>query len=92
MANYERDSDDNMNNVNERANNFKENDKDSTQYVMAADLSNKSFMHLLSPQDSLLSNEVSTAQYFVIDWYAETVFQGKIPDTGAAKVSAAGKS
>ena len=34
----------------------------------------------------------STAQHFVLDRYAETVFQGIMPDTGAAKVSTAGKS
>ncbi len=59
---------------------------------MAAHLSNKSFMHLLTAQDTLPLNEGSTAQHFVLDWYAETVFQCIIPDTGAAKVSTAGKS
>ena len=59
---------------------------------MAAHLSNESFMHLLTAQDTFPSNEASTAQHFVLDQYAEKVFQGIMPDTGAAKVSTAGKS
>ncbi len=59
---------------------------------MAAHLSNKSFMHLLTAQNTLPSNKGSTAQHFVLDRYAETVFQGIMPDTGAAKVSTAGKN
>ena len=62
------------------------------QYVLAAHLSNKSFMHLLTAQDTLQSNEASTTQHFVLDQYAETVFQGIMSDTGAAKVSTVGKS
>ena len=41
---------------------------------MAAHLLNKSFMHFLMAQDILPSNEVSTAQHFVLDQYAKTVF------------------
>ena len=92
LADYEGDSDDDIDDVNEEANHSEDNDEDSTQYVMAAHLSNESFMHLLTAQDTLPSNEASTAQHFVLDRYAETVFQGIMPDTGAAKVSTAGKS
>ncbi len=62
------------------------------QYVMAAHLFHQSFMHLLMAQDTLPSNEGSTAHHFVLDQYAETVFQGIMPGTSAAKVSTAGKS
>ena len=98
MADYKGDSDDDgdsdgdIDDVNEEANHSKDNDEDNTQYVMAAHLFNESFMHLLTAQDTLPSNEASTAQHFVLDRYAETVFQGIMPDTGAAKVSTAGKS
>ncbi len=92
MANYEEDSDDDIDNVNEEANHSEDNDKYSTQYVIVAYLSNKSFMYLFTVQDTLLSNEASKTQYFVLDQYAERVFQGIMPDTGDAKVSTARKS
>ncbi len=92
LADYEGDSDDDINDVNEEANPSEDNDKDSTQYVMAAHLSNKFFMHLLTAQDTLPSNKGNTAQHFVLDQYAEMVFQYIMPDTSAAKVSTAGKS
>ncbi len=59
---------------------------------MAAHLSNKSFMHLLTAQNILPSNKGSIAQDFVLDQYAETIFQGIMPDTGVTKVSIAGKN
>ncbi len=62
------------------------------QYVMTAHLSNESFMHLLTVQDTLPSNEASIAQYFFFDQYAKMLFQGIIPDTDTAKVLSAGKS
>lgn len=43
-------------------------------------------MHLLIAQDSFPSNKSSTAQYFVFNQYAETVFQGIMPNTGTTKV------
>ena len=98
MADYKGNSDDDadsdgdIDDINEKTNHSKENNEDNTQYVMAAHLSNESFMHLLMAQDTLPSNKASTAQHFVLDQYAETVFQDIMPDTGAAKVSTAGKS
>ena len=92
MADYKGDSDNDIDDINEEANHSEDNNEDSTQYVMAAYLSNKSFMHLLTAQDTLPSNKANTAQYFVLDRYAETVFQGIMPDTSAAKVSTVEKS
>ena len=74
MADYERDSDNNIDDINKEAYYSEDNDKNSTQYVMAAYLSNKSFMRLLTAQDTLLSNEASTTQYFVHDQIVEMVF------------------
>ncbi|WP_375449257.1 hypothetical protein [uncultured Nostoc sp.] len=48
MADYEGDSNDDIDDVNEKANYSEDNNKDSTQYVIAAHLFNKSFMHLLT--------------------------------------------
>ena len=98
LADYEGDSDNDgdlnndIDNVNEEANHLENNDEDSIKYVMDTHLSNKYFMYLLMAQDILPSKKVSTAQYFILDRYIETVFQGVIPDTNAAKVSTAGKS
>lgn len=75
-----------------KVNRLKNNDKDSMQYIITAHLFNKSFIHLLIAQNTLLSNKVSLVQYFVIDYYTETVFQDIISDTNIAKVSIAGKS
>lgn len=47
LANYERDSKDDINDVNKKANYLEDNNKDSMQYIMAAYLSIKSFMYLL---------------------------------------------
>ena len=92
LADYKGDSNDIIDDVNEKANHSKENHKDNMQYIMAAYLSNKSFMHLLMTQDIFLANKSSTAQHFVLDLYAKKVFQGIIPNIDAAKVSTAGKS
>ena len=62
MANYEEDSDDDIDDDNEEANHSEDINEDSTQYVMAAHLSIKSFIHLLTAQDTFLSNEASLAQ------------------------------
>ena len=91
MADYKGDLDDDIDDINEEINHSKNNNKDSIQYIIAAHLSNKSFMHLLTAKDIFLSNKTSTAQHFVLDQYVETIFQGIMPDTGAAKVSTAGK-
>ena len=91
MTDYEEDLDDDIEDNNKEVNHSDNNNKDGTQYVMAAHLFNKSFMHLLMVQDILLSNKASIAQYFVFNQYAETVFQGIIPDTGVSKVLTAGK-
>ena len=92
MADYKGDSDDDIDDVNEEANHLEDKDKNNIQYVMTDYLSNKSFMHLFMAQDSLPSNKASSAQHFVINQYAETVFQGIMPDTGAKKISTVGKS
>ena len=59
---------------------------------MATHLSNISFMYFLMAQDTFLLNEASIAYHFIFDQYAETVFQGIMPDTGIAKVLTVGKS
>ena len=59
---------------------------------MAAYLFHESFMYLLITQDTLLLNKNSIAQNFILDQYAETVFQSIMSDTGVTKVSIAGKS
>lgn len=92
MTDYKRDSNNNIEDDNKEVNYLDNNNKNSTQYVMAAYLSNKSFMHLLISQDILRSNEASTAQYFIFDQYIEIVFQGIMSNTGAAKVFTARKN
>ena len=92
MADYKGDLDDNIDDVNKKANHSENNNKNSTQSIMAAHFSNKSFMHLLTAQDTLPSHKDSTAQHFVLHQYAKTIFQGIMPNTGAAKISIAGKS
>ena len=92
MADYKGDSDDDIEDDNEEVNHSDNNNKDGTQYVMAAHLFNKSFMHLSTAQDTLLSNNTSTAQYFVLDQYLETVVESILPDTSTAKISTTGKS
>ena len=74
MADYEGDSDDDIDNTNKEVNYLKDNDKNSMQYIMIAYLFNNSFMHLLMVQDTLPSNKASTAQHFILDQYAKTVF------------------
>lgn len=59
---------------------------------MTAHFFNKSFIYLLTIQDTLLSIEACTAQYFVFDQYAKMIFLGIIPNTHATKVSTARKS
>ena len=59
---------------------------------MATHLFKKFFMHYLTIQDTFLSNKGSTAQHFILDQYAETIFEGIMPDTSAAKVSTTEKS
>lgn len=92
MANYERDSDDNIDNDNKESNHSNDNDGDSMQYVMTPCLSNKSFMHLLMAKDFLLLSKPREAQHFVLDRYAKTIFQSIIYNNSTIKVSATGKS
>lgn len=75
-----------------KANHSEKNDDNSMQYVMTAYHSNKSFIYLLIVQDTSQLNKISIAQYFVLDRYAEPIFQGIMPNTGIAKVFTAGKS
>lgn len=74
MANYEEDSDDDIDNIIEEANHSEDNNEDNIQYVMTTYFSNKFFMYLLTAQDILPSNMVNTTQHFVLNQYAETVF------------------
>lgn len=59
---------------------------------MAIHLLNKSFLDLLTAQNSFLLNKSSETQYFILDCYIEIVVQGIIPDTGATKVSTTDKN
>ena len=59
---------------------------------MVVHFSNKSFMYFLIVQDTLSSNKGSTTQFFVLNKYAEMVFQGIMSDTDVAKVLTAEKS
>lgn len=92
MADYEGDSDDEIDDDNKEVIHSDQNNEDSMQYIKAAHLSNKSFMHLLTAQDPLSSNKANLVQHFVLDRYAETVFQGIMPNINIAKVSTVGKS
>lgn len=74
MTDYERDSDDDINDDNEEANYSDNNDGDSMQYVIAAHLSNKFFMLFLIAKKFFLSSEPNEAQYFVLNHYTEIVF------------------
>lgn len=92
MADYEEDLDDEINDDNKEVIHSDENNKNRTQYVIAAHLCNKSFMYLLTAQHSLSSTDANPAQHLVFDRYAKTILHGIMPDTGIAKVSTAGKS
>ena len=70
---------------------FKFNHKDGIQYVIAAHLFNKSFMHLLIVQNTCLLNKAGIIQHFVFDQYKKMIFQGIIPDIDVTKVSTIGK-
>ena len=65
LADYEGDSNNDIENDNEKVNHLDDNHKDGMQYVIAAHLSNESFMHFLIAQNTLPSNEASTVQYFI---------------------------
>ena len=74
MADYEIDFDNNINDINKKRNYLEHNDKNSTQYIIAAHLSNISFIYLLIEQNTPLLNEACTTQYFVLEQYAKTIF------------------
>ena len=74
LTDYEGDLNDDINDVNKKANHSKNNDENSTQYIIAAHLSNKSFIYLLIAQDTFLLNKGSIAQHFVLNQYIKTVF------------------
>jgi len=65
-------------------------DGDSTQYSTAAYLSDNSVRHRLTAQPEQ-GQEKTEAEHFILDRYSNATFQGIIADTGAAKVSTAGK-
>lgn len=68
------------------------NDKYSIKYIIAAYLSNKSFVHLLMAPNIFSINKASKTYQFIPDWYAEMIFQGIMPNTSIAKVSTVEKS
>lgn len=74
MAYYKGDSDDDINDDNEKANYLNDNDKDSTQYIIATHLSNKSFMHFLITKDFFSLSEPSETKYFVLNCYTKPIF------------------
>lgn len=92
MTDYKRNLDNNIDDINKKANYSKGNNKDSMQYSMTVYFFNKSFIYLLTAQDTLSSNKASIVQYFVLDQYIKTVFQGIMLDIGVAKDLIAGKS
>lgn len=59
---------------------------------MVAYFFNKSFIYIFIAQDIFLFNKVGIAHHFIIDCYAEIIFQSIIPDISGAKVSTAEKS
>lgn len=74
MANYKGDSDDNIEDDNEKVNHLDNNNKNDIEYIMTAYHFHKSFMYFLMAQDIFLSNKASIAQYFILDQYAKMVF------------------
>jgi len=58
------------------------------QFVTAAYLCNEAFKHRLLPT---VANQGNENGVFTLDKYADQEFQGIMPDTGAARVSTAGK-
>ena len=62
------------------------------QYIIAIHLSNKFFIYLLTAQAIFLLYESRTVQHFVLNQYAEIVFQDIIPNISAAKALIARKS
>ena len=63
---------------------------DNGQYLTAAYLSNQSFQHRINPSPLIIKDKVPDT-IFVLDRYTRSVFQGIMPDIGAARVSIAGK-
>ncbi len=92
MIDYKRDSDNDIEDNNEKVNHSDNNNKDDMQYIMAVYLFNKSFIYFLMAHNTLLSNKNSIAQYFVFNQYIKMVFQGIMPYTGTIKVSIARNS
>lgn len=74
MHNYEEDSDDDIENNNEKVNHLENNNKNYMQYIIATYFCNKYFMYILTAQDTLPLNKASTSQHFVLDQYTEMVF------------------
>lgn len=75
------------------AEDFKEEDGKETNEA-AIYLKNQAFLHRLTVDDIFqdVGKEVYPASQFVFDRYSAGTFQGILPDTGAARVSTAGKS
>ena len=64
---------------------------DNGQYLTAAYLSNRAFQHRVNPSPVGTEAKDTGDTMFVLDRYSRSVFQGIMPDTGAARVSTAGK-
>lgn len=62
---------------------------DTAYFTMATTLSNQSFTHRLTANAPPLVGEATPASQFLLDRYSTQVFQGIIPDTGAATNSIA---
>ena len=67
MIDYEWNFDNNIDDVNKKANHSIDNDKDNMQYIMVVYLLNESIMHFLMAQDIFPSNKDNIAQYFVFN-------------------------
>lgn len=67
LGDYERDSNDDIDDVKEEANHSDDNDEDIMQYAITAHLSNKFFMYFLMAQNTFASNKARTAQHFILD-------------------------
>lgn len=92
MANYKKNSDDDIDDINKKANYLENIKKNSTQYVMAANLFYNFFISFLIAKNCVLLNKASIAQNFIFDRYVRIIFWDNMPNTGITKVIIAKKS